>query len=164
MALVVEIGFLPVKARTRLVESLTAAIRRVSEMEACIAAGIEEGVNLDVYHPKALIGFELASGKASEALAAAEMFCEFSGDTVEATPVTNVIVEVPFCNNEPRIKGSFEGRAEVYSEVGAPCLEERDSKCLCNTARSSSSFIRSSTVWTTCFSSALLMDQVPSKN
>ncbi|KAI4220527.1 MAG: hypothetical protein LQ349_008068 [Xanthoria aureola] len=98
VALVVEIGLLPVKARTRLVESLTAAIRRVSEMEACIAAGIEEGVNLDVYHPKALIRFELASGKANEALAAAEMF-------------------LPFCNNEPRIKGSFEGRAEVYSEI-----------------------------------------------
>lgn len=79
MALVVEIGFLPVKAQTRLVESLTAAIRRVSEMEACIAAGIEEGVNLDVYQPKALIRFELASGKANGALAAAEMFCEFSG-------------------------------------------------------------------------------------
>lgn len=45
------------------------------------------------------------------------------------TPVTNIIVEVPFCNSEPRIKGSFEGRAEVYSEVGAPCLEEGDSKC-----------------------------------
>lgn len=77
MALVVEIGFLPVKARTRLVEALTAAIRWISEMETCIAAGIEEGVNLDVYDPKALIRFEGASGKANVALTAAEMFCEF---------------------------------------------------------------------------------------
>lgn len=77
MALVIEIGFLPVKARTRLVESLTAAIRRISEMETCIAVGIEEGVNLDVYEPKALIQFERASGKANVALTAAEMFCEF---------------------------------------------------------------------------------------
>ncbi|KAI4284627.1 MAG: hypothetical protein L6R38_001257 [Xanthoria sp. 2 TBL-2021] len=98
VALVIEIGFLPVKARTRLVESLTAAIRRISEMETCIAVGIEEGVNLDVYEPKALIQFERASGKANVALTAAEMF-------------------LPFCNNEPRIKGSFEGLAEIYGEI-----------------------------------------------
>ena len=76
MALVVEIGFFPVKARTRLVESLTAAIRRISEMENCIALGIEEGVNLDVHDPKVMEWFERASGKANGALAAAEMFCE----------------------------------------------------------------------------------------
>lgn len=25
--------------------------------------------------------------------------------------------KVPFCNNEPRIKGSFEGLAAIYKEV-----------------------------------------------
>ncbi|KAL8783830.1 MAG: hypothetical protein Q9213_004376 [Squamulea squamosa] len=98
VALVVEIAFLPVKARTRLVESLTAAIRQISEMENCIAAGIEEGVNLDVYDPKALKRFEDASGKASGALTAAKTF-------------------LPFCKIEPRIKGSFEGQAEIYTEI-----------------------------------------------
>lgn len=77
MALVVEIGFLPVKARTMLVESLTAAIRRISEMETCVSAGTEEGVNVDVYSPKILEQFERASRKANAALAAAGLFCEF---------------------------------------------------------------------------------------
>ena len=73
----IEIAFLPVKARTKLVESLTAAIRQISEMETCIAAGIEEEVNLDVYNPQTLERFEHASKKANGALNAAEMFCEF---------------------------------------------------------------------------------------
>ncbi|KAL8668665.1 MAG: hypothetical protein Q9168_006719 [Polycauliona sp. 1 TL-2023] len=98
VALVTETGFLPVKARTRLVQSLTTAIRQISEMEACIAAGIEEGVNLDVYNPKALGRFERASEKAKIALAAAETF-------------------LPFCSIEPRIKGSFESLALIYSEI-----------------------------------------------
>lgn len=38
------------------------------------------------------------------------------GDTAQGIPLTD-IVEVPFCNNEPRIKGSFEGLAEIYGEV-----------------------------------------------
>ncbi len=74
----IEIAFLPVKARTKLVESLTATIRQISEMETCIAAGIEEEVNLDVYNPKTLERFERASKKANGALNAAEMFCEFT--------------------------------------------------------------------------------------
>ncbi|KAL8734317.1 MAG: hypothetical protein Q9166_001515 [cf. Caloplaca sp. 2 TL-2023] len=98
VALVVEMVFLPVKARTRLVESLTGAIRQISEMETCIAAGIEEGVNLYVYDFNSLKQFERASGKANGALTAAETF-------------------LPFCSNEPRIKGSFEGLAEIYSEI-----------------------------------------------
>ncbi|KAL9599407.1 MAG: hypothetical protein Q9219_003844 [cf. Caloplaca sp. 3 TL-2023] len=74
VALVVEVSFLPVKARTRLVESLTAAVRQIREMETCIAAGIEERVNLELDDPKILQRFEQASGKANGALAAAEMF------------------------------------------------------------------------------------------
>lgn len=70
----VEVAFLPVKARTRLVESLTMAVRKISEMETCIAAGIEEGVNLDVYNPRALERFEGASAKANDALTAAETY------------------------------------------------------------------------------------------
>ncbi|KAL8638025.1 MAG: hypothetical protein Q9228_004783 [Teloschistes exilis] len=98
VALIVEVVFLPVKARTRLVESLEAAMRQIGEMETCVAVGIEEGINLDIYDPRALERFEHASGKANSALTAAETF-------------------LPFCNNEPRIKGSFEGLAAIYKEI-----------------------------------------------
>lgn len=74
VALIVEVVFLPVKARTRLVESLEAAMRQIGEMETCVAGGIEEGINLDIYDPRALERFEHASGKANCALTAAETF------------------------------------------------------------------------------------------
>lgn len=74
VALIVEVVLLPVKARTRLVESLEAAMRQIGEMETCVAVGIEEGINLDIYDPRALERFEHASGKANSALTAAETF------------------------------------------------------------------------------------------
>lgn len=76
VALVVEVALLPVKARTRLVESLAAALRHINEMEGCVAYGIEEGINLDVYVPEVMTRFEHASTKAKGALTAAETFCE----------------------------------------------------------------------------------------
>lgn len=115
MALVVEVAFLPVKARTRLVESLTAAVRQIREMETCIAAGIEEGVKLDVYDPKVLRRVERASAKANGALAAAETFRKL--DKVSNCNTNADVVEVPFCSNEPRIKGSFKGLSLIYGEV-----------------------------------------------
>lgn len=98
VALIVEIVLLPVKARTRLVQSLAAALKQISEMEKCIAYGIEEGVKIDVYAAENISRFENASGKANGALSAAETF-------------------LPFCSNEPRIKGSFEGLAVIYGEI-----------------------------------------------
>lgn len=98
MALIVELVLLPVKARTRLVESLAAALEQIHEMEKCIAAGIEQGVKIDVYAAANIVRFENANGKANTALGAAETF-------------------LPFCSNEPRIKGSFEGLALIYTEV-----------------------------------------------
>ncbi|KAL8842908.1 MAG: hypothetical protein Q9170_000312 [Blastenia crenularia] len=74
VALVVEVAFLPVKARTRLVESLATAIRQIRAMELCIAVGIEEGDALDIYNPGVIERFERANGKANGALEAAEMF------------------------------------------------------------------------------------------
>ena len=74
VALAVEVVIMPVKARTRLVESLASALRKINEMESCIAFGIEEGINLDVYAPEVLLRFEEASGKANGALGAAETF------------------------------------------------------------------------------------------
>lgn len=74
VALIVEVVLLPVKARGRLTESLAAALRQINEMETCVAYGIEEGTNLDVYAPEVLLRFEQASGKANGALSAAETF------------------------------------------------------------------------------------------
>ena len=75
MALLVELTLLPVKARTRLVESLAASIKQISEMEGCIAFGIEEGSNISEFPPNVLARFEIASGRAKGALGAAETFC-----------------------------------------------------------------------------------------
>lgn len=74
VALIVEVVLLPVKARSRLTESLAAALKQINEMETCVAFGIEEGINLDVYAPEILSRFERASGKANGALSAAETF------------------------------------------------------------------------------------------
>lgn len=98
MALIVEVVLFPVKARTRLVESLAAALGQINEMEKCIAAGIEQGVKIDVFASASMVRFENACGKANTALNAAATF-------------------LPFCSNEPRIKGSFEGLALIYSEI-----------------------------------------------
>lgn len=98
MALIVELVLLPVKARTRLVESLAAALEQINEMEKCIAAGIEQGVKIDIYAAANIVRFENANGKANTALGAAETF-------------------LPFCSNEPRIKGSIEGLALIYNEI-----------------------------------------------
>lgn len=98
VALIVEMVFLPVKARTRLVESIAVALRRICEMENVIATGIEEGVNWKGFAADRLACWELASGKANGALGAAEVF-------------------LSFCSSEPRIKGSFDGLALIYTEV-----------------------------------------------
>ena len=98
VALIAEVVLFPVKARTRLVESLAAALEQINEMEKCIAAGIEQGIKLDVYATANIVRFESAKGKANTALSAGETF-------------------LPFCHNEPRIKGSFEGLALIYTEV-----------------------------------------------
>lgn len=74
VALVVELVLFPVKARARLVESLTAALCQINEMERCIASGIEEGSNFDVFNANLVLQFDLASAKAKNALGASETF------------------------------------------------------------------------------------------
>lgn len=119
VALVVEVVILPVKARTRLVESLAAALRQISEMESCVASGIEKGVNINVYAPDVFLRFEQASGKANGALCAAETFRKSRPAIVFPYNLTSPDeLVVPFCSNEPRIKGSFKGLALIYEEVG----------------------------------------------
>lgn len=79
VALVVELVLFPVKASGRLVESLTAALRQIIEMENCVASGIEEGSNFDVFNADVLLHFDRAKGKANNALSAAETFREKIG-------------------------------------------------------------------------------------
>lgn len=74
VALIVEMVLLPVKARTRLVEALGAALVHISDMEKSIAFGIESGANIDVYSAEVYLRFESSSAKANGALTAADMF------------------------------------------------------------------------------------------
>ncbi|OBT41288.1 hypothetical protein VE00_08429 [Pseudogymnoascus sp. WSF 3629] len=98
VAIFIEFAVLPVRARDRLVESLAAAIQKISEMEACLAYGVESGKNTDARSPEVIARFEVAMGKAEDALGAAATF-------------------LPFCSQEPRLKGSFAGLSLVYQEV-----------------------------------------------
>ena len=98
VALIVEVILFPVRARDRLVESLSASIRQISEMEGCLAYGVETENNVDVHSRSISEPFNRAKGRAEGALAAAKTF-------------------LPFCANEPRLKGSFKGLALVYAEI-----------------------------------------------
>lgn len=98
IALIVEFTLFPVRARDRLTESLAASIRQISDMEACLAYGIETEVNVDVRAPEVSDRFDKAKAKAQGALTAAETF-------------------LPFCSKEPRLKGSFAGLALVHKEI-----------------------------------------------
>ena len=98
VALIVEVVLFPVRARDRLVESLAASISQISEMEGCLAYGIETETNVNVHSKAVSERFDRAKAKAEGALGAAETF-------------------LPFCANEPRLKGSFKGLALVYAEI-----------------------------------------------
>lgn len=98
VALIVEVVLLPVKARTRLIGTIASALQHINEMERCIAAGIESGRKIDIFAEENFLRFEVASSKANTSLEAAETF-------------------LPFCSKEPRIKGSFEGLALIYTEI-----------------------------------------------
>ena len=74
VAVIIEMILLPVKARTRMVESLVAALRHLNEMETCIATGIEEGKNFDLSSSDQMLRFDNASRKANASLGAAETF------------------------------------------------------------------------------------------
>lgn len=67
-------------------------------MEACLAFGIDAEENLDIRSNIVSERFDHAKSKAQGALTAAQTF-------------------LPFCANEPRLKGSFEGLALVYKEI-----------------------------------------------
>lgn len=74
------------------------SIHHISQMEACIALGIETGADLHEDVWCASKRFERESAKAHNSLAAAEIF-------------------LPFCLTEPRLKGSFAALHIWYSEI-----------------------------------------------
>lgn len=106
VALLVEVMLMPVKARTRLVESIASSLQQITDMEKCIAYGIDSGVKVEFIGGQTK-EFEKARSKANSALTAAETF-------------------LPFCSTEPRLKGSFEPLALIYTEVSSPSFFSAD--------------------------------------
>ncbi|KAI9801448.1 MAG: hypothetical protein M1833_002680 [Piccolia ochrophora] len=98
VALLLQLALFPVKARSRLVESLASAIHHIGEMEGCVAVGVEAPKDIKKTSASAMRRFDRRSAKAHAGLQAAETF-------------------LPFCRTEPRLKGSFEGLYIIYTEI-----------------------------------------------
>lgn len=98
VAILVEFFILPVRARDRLVESLSSAVRQVQNMQSAISVGIDSIEKPNFRSHKLHHRFSHARDKAQGALAAAETF-------------------LPFCLNEPRLKGSFKTLEPIYKEI-----------------------------------------------
>lgn len=98
VAIAVEVLIYPVRARHRLVESLSSSVRQVQNMHSVISVGIDGPEKPNYRSHKLQARFHRARDKAQAALAAAEMF-------------------LPFCLNEPRLKGSFKPLEPIYKEI-----------------------------------------------
>ncbi|KAM0563234.1 hypothetical protein ACHAPJ_000952 [Fusarium lateritium] len=98
VALAVEILLYPVRARDRLLESLSASIKQVQNMQAAMAVGLDSPIKPDFRDPGLHKRFNHARTKARGALTAAETF-------------------LPFCSTEPRLKGSFRPLEPIYKEI-----------------------------------------------
>ena len=112
-ALILQVVIFPVKARTRLVRSLANSIKHISEMEACIAFGIESRCNISAERWIISKKYQRASAKTNDCLAAADFFCKL----VSRHHGIWLIHPVSNCKSEPRIKGSFDGLFLIYTEV-----------------------------------------------
>ena len=89
----------PVRARDRLVESLTSCVNQVGQMERALSVGVEEPAKIaDFRSPRFAARFNKAKGKAQNSLTAAETF-------------------LPFCLTEPRLRGSFKSLEPIYREI-----------------------------------------------
>jgi hypothetical protein len=98
VALVVELILYPVRARERLVESLSASVKQIENMQYAMAVGLDSPIKPDFRDPGLHKRFVHARNKARGALAAAETF-------------------LPFCSTEPRLKGSFKPLKFLYTEM-----------------------------------------------
>ncbi|KAL7938148.1 hypothetical protein V8C35DRAFT_142676 [Trichoderma chlorosporum] len=97
-ATLVEVSVSPVRARDRLVESLSACVRHIQNMQGAMSVGVDGPEIVDPRSPKLHRRFDRWREKAQASLAAAEMF-------------------LPFCSSEPRLKGSFKKLAPIYTEI-----------------------------------------------
>lgn len=97
-AMLIEIIIYPVRARDRLVTSLSSSVRYIETMQAAVAVGIDEPEKPNFRSPLLHSRFNRAKEKAQDALTDAEMF-------------------LPFCLTEPRLKGSFRPLAPIYAEI-----------------------------------------------
>lgn len=89
----------PVRARDRLVESLSSSIGHISRMQGILATGSESPLKITTLRSKRLNArFASAFGQAQNSLSAAETF-------------------LPFCLSEPRLKGSFRSLEPIYKEI-----------------------------------------------
>ncbi|KAI8689925.1 hypothetical protein LRP88_13772 [Fusarium phalaenopsidis] len=98
VALLIEMLLFPVRARDRLLESLSASVKQVQNMQASMVVGLDSPIKPDFRNPGLHKRFNHARSKARGALAAAETF-------------------LPFCTTEPRLKGSFKPLEPIYKEI-----------------------------------------------
>lgn len=98
VAIAVEVAVYPVRARDRLLESLSTAVRQVQKMQATVSVGVDGPGRPDLESPAMYARFQRGRDKAQASLVAAETF-------------------LPFCLNEPRLKGSFKPLEPVYREI-----------------------------------------------
>lgn len=99
VAIIVEVVLYPVRARDRLVESLSSCINQIGQMEGSVASGVEKPSKVSELRSAAVIyRFNKAKDKAQNSLKAAETF-------------------LPFCLSEPRLRGSFKALEPIYSEI-----------------------------------------------
>lgn len=98
VALLIQTTLYPVKARCRLVESISSCLQQVGNMQLVVAPGVDRPVKVNLRDPKLHARFRRAKTKAQAALSAAETF-------------------LPFCLSEPRLKGSFKELQPIYKEI-----------------------------------------------
>ncbi|PKS09068.1 hypothetical protein jhhlp_003681 [Lomentospora prolificans] len=97
VAILVEICLYPVRARDRLIESLSSALREIVRVQGAVSIGIDDP-NLHRKPTRIDSVFASSRNKTEAALAAAETF-------------------LPFCVSEPRLKGNFKALVPVYAEI-----------------------------------------------
>lgn len=98
VSLFVVVLLFPVKASTRMVESLVKCLNFVAEMENCVAFGIEHPTAKHILTQATIKRFDKATSKAKAAVETAEGL-------------------MPFALKEPRLKGSFAGQLAIYKEI-----------------------------------------------
>ncbi|TPX08478.1 uncharacterized protein E0L32_010095 [Thyridium curvatum] len=97
-ALLVQVIIYPVRARERLIESISSCLDQVTKMQAAVAVGIDNPTKVVFRSNQLHARFSRAKNKATAALGAADTF-------------------LPFCLTEPRLKGNFDDLHPIYKEI-----------------------------------------------